>query len=74
MRWTRHRTAQRLKEEGNGLLDKKGIVLHRVAQNLRYLIKAKMHLKGEIHNTLAAAYNIDATAYDIDDVNDTMDC
>ena len=34
-----------------------------------------MQLKGEVCDTLAAAYDIDATAYDIDDLkNDTMDC
>ena len=33
-----------------------------------------MQLKGQIHDTLAAAYDIDATACDIDHVNDAMDC
>ena len=37
-------------------------------------MKAKMQLKGQIHDTLVAAYDIDATAYDVDHVNDAMDC
>ena len=37
-------------------------------------MKAKMQLKGQIYDTLVAAYDTDATAYDIDHVNDAMDC
>ena len=37
-------------------------------------MNAKMQLKGQIHDTLVAAYDIDATAYVIDHVNDAMDC
>ena len=36
--------------------------------------EGKEQLKGEIHDTLDADYDIDATAYDIDTVNDSMDC
>ena len=36
-------------------------------------LQMKMQLKREIYDTLAAAYDIDATANDIDHVNDAMD-
>ena len=63
-----------LRKERNRLSDSEGIVLFRAAQNLRYLMKAKMQLKGEIHDMLDVAYDIDATAYNIDDVDYSMDC
>ena len=45
------------------------------ARALVYIMKANMQLKGQIHDTLAASYDIDATVYDIDhDVDDAMDC
>ena len=55
------RSNHNIRKERNRLWDSnKGIVLFWAAQNLCYLMKAKMQLKGEIHDTL------DATAYDID--------
>ena len=65
-----------IRKERNRLSDNKGIVLFRSAQNLLYSMKAKM-LKGEIHDTLDAAYDIDATAACdniVDDVNNSVDC
>ena len=66
-----------IRKERIRLSDSKGIViLFRAAQNLGYLMKAKMQLKGEIHDTLDTAHDNDATvAYDnIDDANNSVDC
>ena len=41
-----------LRKERNRLSDENGIVLFRSAQNLRYLMKAKMALKGQVYDGL----------------------
>lgn len=39
-----------LRKERNRLSDEKGVVLFRAAQNLKYLMKAKMELKGKLYD------------------------
>ena len=42
-----------LRKERNRLSDEKGIVLFRAAQNLKYLMKAKMAVKGTMYDVCA---------------------
>ena len=46
-----------LRKERNRLSDENGRILFRAAQNLRYLMKAKQELKGQINDALATSFD-----------------
>jgi len=51
--------------ECNRLSDENGIALFGLAQNLRYLMKAKMALKGQVYDDLVQGGH---SGYDVDPV------
>ena len=59
-----------LRKERNRLSDENGIVLFRPAQNLRYMMKAKMALKGHVHDGLVQGGH---SGYDVDHVMEEID-
>ena len=57
-------------KERNCLSDENGIVLFRSAQNLRYLMKANMALKGQVYDVLVQGGH---SGYDVDPVMEEID-